>query len=181
MLCAPLGTRSAPVVQLGTVGIEQRLGELVEEVAEPCRRARVITAEVAYANYGPTHQHGAAALHRPPSTAAFRLLVTARGVRFARVALNLRKLSTTALYRRSSRLLSEIRRGREEGCRRAWNPRLGSVVIARRRPCPPRRLSLHQRRFPDIPAPVGAQPGEQGAHGPSVHLSHAGSLQDLSG
>jgi hypothetical protein len=72
MLGAPLGTRSAHVVQLGTVGIEQRLGEVVEEVAEPCRQARVITAEVAYANYGPTHQHGdAAALHLPPSTAAF--------------------------------------------------------------------------------------------------------------
>src|SRR5262245_6935878 len=72
MLGAPLGARSAHVVQLGTVGIEQRLGEVVEQVAELCRQAAAIAAEVAYANYGPAHQHGdTSALHLPPSTAAF--------------------------------------------------------------------------------------------------------------
>jgi hypothetical protein len=70
MLGPPLGARSAHVVQLGTVGIEQRLGEIVEQLAELCRQARGIAAEVAYANYGPTHGD-AAALHLPPSTAAF--------------------------------------------------------------------------------------------------------------
>src|SRR5262245_54876479 len=72
MLGAPLGARSAHVVQLGTVGIEQRLGEVVEQVAELCRQAAAIAAEVAYANHGPAHQHGdTATLHLPPSTAAF--------------------------------------------------------------------------------------------------------------
>lgn len=72
MLGAPLRARSAHVVQLGAVGIEQRLGKVAEQVAEPYRQGRAITAEVAYANYGPAHQHGdAAALHLPPSTAAF--------------------------------------------------------------------------------------------------------------
>src|SRR5262245_33259778 len=138
LLGAPLGARSTHVVQLGTVGIEQRFGEAAEQVAELCRQARGI-AEGAHANRGPGHQHGdAIRLASAPVDLLPRLLVTARGMRFARVALNLRKLSTAALHRRSLACCPRyVEAGRREaaepGTRGSapWSSRCGDLALRR--------------------------------------------------
>jgi hypothetical protein len=120
ILGMPLWPGTAHIVPLGPVGVEQGIGETVQEVGEVGCKRRSPTASSKHPNRGPCRDHDAVRSARLPS----RLLHSLVGHRAERpgsmrdrpVALNLGKISRLRTAQSVVFLASEIRRSRRGGC-----------------------------------------------------------------
>src|SRR5215471_21446075 len=66
VLGVPFGPWTAHVVQLGPIGVEQRLGQTLEEVDDVEGKLRILAVSGELASYGRCPDHGAIRLGRVP-------------------------------------------------------------------------------------------------------------------